>query len=128
MLATKCVPLLTYGVAASLAEGKELDKMTFAYNSVFFKLFSVKSKKEIAFAQLHCGFLDFSNLQNLYRLSFLSKLAKNGLINNKSKLDELDWLEYKRLLNFYGINESTSIQCIKNAIYSYSESVQSSIY
>ena len=105
----------------------EFEKLAFAYNSIFYKLFGVKSKKEIAFAQLHCGFLDFSNLQNFHRLSFLSKLGKAGFINKGTRLDETDWCDYERLSNSYNINLSPCGSNIKFYVYRYTESYLASI-
>ena len=121
LFVTNCLPCLTYAFAAAPAEGKEFEKLAFAYNSIFYKLFGVKTKKEIAFAQLHCGFLDFSNLQNFHRLSFLSKLVKAGSINKGTRLDETDWCDYERLMNSYNINLSSYGSNIKFCVYSYTE-------
>ena len=83
LVMSKCLPMLLYGVSASESQSKEMSKSTFAFNSIFFKLFGVKTKNEIAFIQHHCHILDYPRLQNYHRITFLNKLFYNNKIRSE---------------------------------------------
>ena len=51
LIVSKCVPLLMYGLSAISISSSELNKLTFAYNRIFCKLFHVKGTETIKLCQ-----------------------------------------------------------------------------
>jgi len=121
LIASKCLPILMYGLSAVSISSSELRKLTFAYNSIFYKLFNVKSKSEIAFSQYYCNYLDFTDLQSYFRLCFLNKLLIKGELSSKSKLNESDLFDLNSLSKKYNLLSTDSNFNIKNKIWIFVE-------
>ena len=119
---SKCLPILMYGMAAVTISPKELARMSFAYNSVIWKLFGVKSKDDIAFVQYYCNCLEFSHLVNYNRFCFLNKLHCKGHLNSCLKIDEPDMNDLVNLSNMYKLQHSDSTFSVKNKIWNFVES------
>jgi len=117
LICTNCLPILTYGIAAAPSSSKEILKSYFPFNSIFVKLFGVKSVNDILFVQYHCNLLNFENLHNLYRLSFLLTLKNKGLIRPTNQFDIEDFFEIATICNKYGINLDSSKRGMKIAIF-----------
>ena len=72
---------------------KELIRISFAYNTILWKLFKIKTKEEINFVPYFCNYLNFSDLVNYYRFCFLNKVFSRGLLHSRSRIDEDDYNE-----------------------------------
>jgi len=110
-----------YGLSAVSISSSELRKLTFAYNSIFYKLFNVKSKSEIAFCQYYCNYWEFTDLRNYYRYCFLNNLFLKGDLTSRSKLNEPDLFELTSLSKKYGLLSTESKFSIKNKIWLFVE-------
>jgi hypothetical protein len=119
LITSKCLPILMYGMSAVTVTSKELNNLCFAYNSVFYKLFRVKSKQDIAFCQYHCGYWDFCHLLNYYRFCFLSRLYVNGELNTSA--DERDLLELELLSRQYNLNYCDTKYVVRKNIWKFVE-------
>ena len=117
LIMSKCLPMLLYGVAASEAQSKEISKSSFAFNSIFFKLFGAKTKSEIALIQHHCNILDYPRLQNYHRITFLNKLFLNSKIRNSNPFDKADFDELNSLNTLYNTKIGADKFTVKNNIW-----------
>ena len=118
LIKTKCLPILMYGMSAVAISAKELSKLTFAYNSILWKLFGIKSKDEFRFVQHYCNYLDLSHLLNYHRFCFLNKLYSNGSLRFMKKIDEPDSLDLSNLSRLYNLHPSDSNNAVKGKIWS----------
>ena len=113
LVISNCAPMLLYGTAASPARASELKKSSFAFNSVFYKLFGTKSENEILFTQYMCNLLGFSHQQNYLRITFLLNLVRKGIIKPQTAFDEDDFKELGPFMNKYNFNQDSSKNFIK---------------
>jgi len=119
LIQSKCFPILMYGLSAVTINSKELNKLTFAYNSVFYKLFKVKSSDNIKFCQYFNNCWDFSDLCNYYRLCFLQKQYSNCSHILSHSIDNSDYKDFCSLLNKYSVQFSDHKHVIKMKFWKY---------
>ena len=122
LINSKCLPILMYGMAAVSVTSSELNKLTFAYNSIFCKLFSIKITADIKFCQYYCNYWEFSHMRNFYRFCFLNKLFMNGQLKSISKIDEWDLVELNSLTKLYNLEHYDSKYIVKTKIWKFVES------
>ena len=125
LITSKCLPILVYGLSAVSINAQELGKLSFAYNSIFCKLFGVKSNYEIKFCQYYCNHWEFSHLHSYYRFCFLKKLLITGRLSSQSKLDEPDLNEFNSLSVKYNLQSTDSNVNVRKKIWQYVEQTMS---
>jgi hypothetical protein len=111
-----------YGMSAVSVVSKELERTSFAYNTLLWKLFGIKSKNDIKFVQYYCGYLEFAHLHNYYRYCFLNKLFARGHLTNVLKIDEGDMKDLLQLSNMYKLLPTDSNFIVKRKIWNFVES------
>jgi len=75
-------PILTYDINAKNLSQKQIHELSVCYNNMFIRIFGLYKWDSVKFIQFFCGKLDFLNLYNSRRISFLSRLWKtNNVIN-----------------------------------------------
>ena len=115
----QCLPVLTYGMSAVSIAANDINKLTFAYNSVFCKLFKTNCKETIEYCQYFCNYWQFLNLLDFNRFCFLRKLYRSGDLCSKSPLDRNDIFDLSSLSVKYGLTLSDSVSCVKRKIWIY---------
>ena len=65
-----CVPILLYAQEALHLKKCDVDKLDYAYNSMFVKIFNVKENQSILQCQFYSGYLPASYLIDLRILTF----------------------------------------------------------
>ena len=119
LIVSKCVPLLMYGLSAISISSSELNKLTFAYNSIFCKLFHVKSTETIKLCQFFSSSWEFKYLYDFYRLCFLNNLFNKGLLCASCHIDNYDYNEFCLLLSRYNVNIWDSKRTMKFKFWNY---------
>ena len=71
LTSTNCTPILMYGLEAMKLSNSQINRLLYAYNSVFYKLFRTFNANIIAQTQLNSGYLNFGSLHDLRTVSFL---------------------------------------------------------
>ena len=94
-----------------------MSSLSFAYNSIFVKLFNIKESETIRQCQFYSGYLTFNCLYDYYRLGFINNLLKTNKIKCDNPIDLPDILEYERLGIQYGICNTDSISIMRNKIW-----------
>lgn len=110
---SKCVPVLMYGLAAVSLTKTEVNKFTFAYNSVFSKLFKTNCNNTIKLCQYYCNNYSFEHIYDYYRYNFLRKLYVNDRLNAESAKDFDDYQDMLLLKMKYNFNDSDSVNKIR---------------
>ena len=108
---------MLYGIPATSLTKSELASFTYAYNSVFCKIFKSFDNKTIMSCQFYCNYLSFDLLFDLHRYMFLSKLFVTGRIDSRSEIDRSDFKDYIDLKNKYNFKDGDSAYMIKLKIW-----------
>ena len=118
LVKTKCLPILMYGMCAAKVSSKELIRVSYAYNTILWKLFQIKTKEEINFVQYFCNYLNFPDLVNYYRFCFLNKVFARGLLHSRSRIDKDDYEELLHLCKRCNLKLTDSNYCVKKKLWS----------
>ena len=70
LLQSVCFPILSYGVSAVSLTSNELKRFSFAYNSIFAKLFKTNDTKNIYYCQYFTNILPFEYRYAILRFKF----------------------------------------------------------
>ena len=73
LIKTICYPMLLYGVPSFTLSKRELNQFTFAYNSIFAKIFKTNDASTIELCQFYTNILPFCYAYDLLRFNFLIK-------------------------------------------------------
>ena len=114
--------MLSYGSAAIPLTGTELHSFSYAYDSVFSKLFKSYDKSTIKLCQFYCGFWPIAVILDYSRFVFLASLFNKGLISIRNCFDKSDVIELNELTVKYNFKISDSKYSLKNKVWSYLES------
>jgi hypothetical protein len=117
LINSKSLPILMYGMSAVSVTSSEMNKISFAYNSVFCKLFHIKTVNDIKFCQYYSGHWEFYHLHNYYRFCFLNKLFLNDQLSSTSKVDEPDLMDLTLISKMYNLNHFDSKSAIRRKIW-----------
>ena len=117
LVKAQALPLLLYGISAATLSKSDMSSLSFAYNSIFVKLFNIKESETIRQCQFYSGYLTFNCLYDYYRLGFINNLLKTNKIKCDNSIDLPDIFEYERLGIQYGICNTDSISIMKNKIW-----------
>jgi hypothetical protein len=97
LVSSFATPILLYGLEASTLGVSEVEKLTFAFNSVYVKLFSTFDKSVIMSCQYYTGQLPLKYLLDLRVLNFYRTLKRNSSSNSTASL-LFDWFGMSELL------------------------------
>src|ERR1043165_3870305 len=105
---------LVYDTIALSLSKSELSCLDFAYNSIFVKLFKVKSLEYIKLCQYNSGCLPFTFVYELRRYNFLSDIIKRKILHKNLKIDECDYRDYYNLQLKYNLNSNVVGKSVTN--------------
>ena len=105
---TNCIPVLNYGTETTPLTDSELRSFSYAYNSIFCKLFKSNDIHVIEQCQYHCGFLPFYALYDYHRYVFLVGQFRIGLIRDKNVFSQADFKDLKSIAVKYNFNFADS--------------------
>ena len=113
LINAQAVPNLIYGISAATLTTQEIKSLSYAYNSVFTKMFNTFDKNVIYCCQFYSGYLCFNMLYDLHRYMFLRNLLRKTFIDKCSEIDKFDYRDYVALQNKYDFKDSDSEAKIK---------------
>jgi len=116
------VPHLLYGISATTLSSKDIKSFSYAYNSVFAKIFHSYDNTVILNCQYFSGSLPFNYLYDYHRYNFLNKLYNTNSINDKSEIDVFDIDDFHALQLKYQLRANDSKNQVNNKIWKYFES------
>ena len=108
---------LLYGISATTLSESEFKSFSYAYNSMYAKIFSTHDNNVISCCQYFSGYLCFPLLYELHRYLFLVKLLNTNRINNYSQIDQCDYKDYIRLSSKYNFTPNDSLCVIKRKMW-----------
>ena len=105
LTSSNCYPILMYGLQSMRLTKSQVNRLQYAYNSVFFKLFRTFKSDIILQTQYYTGHLDLASLLDLRSLNFLNTLRTYDYFSPASHLFYLcgsnDWSD---IANKYNIS------------------------
>ena len=118
LTSTNCTPILMYGLEAMKLSNAQINRLLYAYNSVFYKLFRTFNADIIAQTQFYSGYLNLRSLHDLRTVSFLYDLRYYDYSCPASHFFHIggssDWIE---LANKYSILAGDSIGSCKARVW-----------
>ena len=117
------VPHLLYGVSATTLSSNDLKSFSYAYNSVFAKIFRSCDNSVILNCQYYSGSLPFNYLYDYHRYNFLKKLFNTNSIKAKSEIDMFDMADFQALQLKYQMRKDDSKDQVKDKIWRHFEIV-----
>lgn len=119
LLDSQAIPHLLYGISASALSSKDIKSLSYAYNSMFAKIFHCYDSKVILNCQYFSSSLPFNYLYDYHRYNFFNKLLKADLINLESEVDENDIADYNYLQLKYSLNSVDSKYKVKDNMWNH---------
>ena len=89
------------------------------YDSVYAKIFNVKSTDIIRQCQYYSGHLSFTLTHDLRRYNFLKKLVATNNLCKGRKLDENDFRDFSNMQKKYGFTCKDSVQAVRGKMWIY---------
>jgi hypothetical protein len=123
LIDSQSVPNLLYGISATTLSAKDIKSFSFAYNSIFAKIFHSYDNTVILNCQYFTGSLPFNYLYDYHRYNFLNKLFNTNCINANSEIDLFDMADLQNLQLKYQLRTEDSKNQVKNKIWKYFENV-----
>jgi len=123
LIDSQSVPHLLYGISATTLSSKDIKSFSYAYNSVFAKIFHTYDNAIILNCQYFTGSLPFNYLYDYHRYNFLNKLFNTNSIKAKSEIGVFDMADFHALQLKYQLGIDDSKNKVKNKIWIYFESV-----
>ena len=121
LMDSQSVPHLLYGISATTLSSKDIKSFSYAYNSVFAKMFHSYDSNVLINCQYFSGSLPFNYLYDYHRYNFLSKLYNTNGIKDKSEIDVFDIADFQALQLKYQLQTTDSKKHVKYKIWSYFE-------
>jgi len=121
LLDAQAIPHLLYGISATTLSSKDMKSLTYAYNSIFAKIFHSYDNTVILNCQYFSSSLPFNYLYDYHRYNFLSKLFNADLMSVRSEIDAIDIADYNFLQLKYCLNTEDSKNQVKSKIWRYFE-------
>ena len=97
---------LLYGISAISLTGCELKSLSHVYDSMYCKIFRTYDSNIIANCQYYSGHLSFPILFELQRYIFLINLLSTSVIDDRSKIDRIDYREHSALKAKYKFEDN----------------------
>ena len=110
-----------YGTAALSLKNSDIADLSRAYDSVFVKMFKVKTTNTIRQCQYYSGFWPVEIMYDFNRFNFLNALKMAGRLHNNLEIDVPDYIDYKSIENKYGIAGTDSKTKLKYKFWKYFE-------
>src|SRR6267154_1097675 len=107
------VPILLYGIEALQLSISDIKNFTFAYNSIFYKLFHCSDPLVIRTCEFHCAFWPFQAHYDYMRYSFLLSLFKANVFTEKNAFYQSDFRDFVHISSKYSLCNDDSSDCIK---------------
>ena len=121
LMESQSIPHLLYGISATTLSSKEIKSFSYAYDSIFAKIFHSYDKNIISDCQYFSGSLPFNYLYDYHRYNFLNKLYITKSINDKSEIDTFDIDDFLALQLKYKLKTNDSKHQVKYMIWTYFE-------
>ena len=119
---SSCFPIIMYGLAAIPLTITEKSQLSFAYNSLFAKLFRIKEVSTIEQCQFFSGFWPFHSVYEFQRYSFLRQSFGNTGYCGSDSPDYPDYLDLISIASKYQFNFDDSKAYLKFKMWKYLES------
>jgi len=119
LIQSQCFPMLTYGICANSLTAIDVNKLSFAYNSVFCKLFNTHCVQTIQYCQYFCGHWKFEFHLDFQRYCFLRKLYLSDKLRPNLQLNKCDLNDMMLIAEKYGLSILDSAGLIKFKIWTY---------
>ena len=119
LIDSQAVPHLLYGISATTLSSKDMKSFSYAYNSVFAKIFHSYDNTVILNCQYFSGSLPFNYLYDYHRYNFLNKLYCTKSISDKSEIDTFDIDDFLALQLKYKLKTNDSKHQVKYMIWKY---------
>ena len=116
LVASFCVPVLTYGLNAFYLNKSSSQSLDRAYDSVFFKIFKVKDKTNLALCQFYCGYSSMSCQIDLLLLNFMDDIKKSNISLPAMLFTWFGRQEYQNIANKYNIQSNSGRNVRKSTI------------
>ena len=123
LIDSQSVPNLLYGISATTLSAKDIKSFSFAYNSIFAKIFHSYDNTVILNCQYFTGSLPFNDLYDDHRYNFLNKLFNTNCNNANSEIDLFDMADLQNLQLKYQLRTEDSKNQVKHKIWKYFENV-----
>ena len=117
LIHSQCVPILTYGLCAVSILPSDANKLSFAYNSIFCKLFKCNHVQTINYCQYFCNYWQLDNVMDYNRFCFLRKLFQRNQLSLIMSIDKVDYDDLMALALKYDFLLSDSNFIIKRKIW-----------
>ena len=118
LVASNCTPILLYGLEAMHLNNAQNNRLLYAYNSVFYKLFRSFNANIILQTQYYTGYLNLTSLIDLRTITFLNELCNYDASSPASHLFYLcgknEWID---IASRYNINVNDAGGLCKNKIW-----------
>ena len=121
LIRAQCLPVLNYGMCATSVSATDFNKLLFAYNSIFFKLFKCSSKEAIEYCQYYCNYWPLAIVIDYNRFCFLQKLYLTNKLNSVFAVDKSDYSDLQHLCVKYGLNIVDSNNCVRGKLWFFFE-------
>ena len=115
----KCFPILTYGIAAMPLNAPDIRKFSYAYNSIFCKLFKTNDVEIIEQCQYYCSFWPFFAWYEYQRFGFLVSQCNKGLLAKCSVFNQDDFNELQHIVIKYNFSFNDSKQILSKKVWNY---------
>ena len=118
LVASNCTPILLYGLEAMHLNNAQNNRLLYAYNSVFYKLFRSFNANIIVQTQYYTGYLNLTSLIDLRTITFLNELCNYDASSPASHLFYLcgknEWID---IASRYNINVNDAGRLCQNKIW-----------
>ena len=123
LIYSQSVPHLLYGISATTLTSKDIKSFSYAYNSVFAKIFHTYDNTVILNCQFFSQCLPFNYLYDYHRYNFLNKLFKTNSIRDNSEIDVCDIADFNALQLKYHVTKYDSKNQVMDKIWKYFENI-----
>ena len=117
LVSSSAFPILLYGINSIKLPKESLNELSFAYNTVFSKLFNIRDSAGLRLCQLYSGHLNFQTLYDRLRFNFLKNCINCNLISHLSIIDRGEINEYNSLIVKYNLSSLLSEKALKTKFF-----------
>ena len=114
-----CIPVLTYGIATIPLASSDIRYFTYAYNSIFCKLFKSNDVSVIEQCQYYCSFWPFYALYEYHRYCFLNAQYKSGHLAMNNIFNKPDFIDLQNLISKYNFGPDDPKYLLKDKVWFY---------
>jgi hypothetical protein len=118
LIDTKCVPILTYGLAACPLTLSDKKSLEFPVNRIFMKLFCTNNINVVESCQINFGFLPIRLRIDCLKCNFLEKYIKSSNYLCSGVFAQTAKTEINILLNSHNVKKSSNLRKLFMIIFS----------